>query len=177
MGKQEKDKLKAFLAQKLRLYFGMKLSAEDMDAWAEELEGYTPQEIQNSFRRCIAKSKGVKIVLGDLLGHCADIREQEVKTRANTMANALIKACNNFGLEDVLIFNDNVAEHAMEQIGGWDQINKRFRSQEDLADAFVKAYMDLSSMDLPVKEVMFTPDRWVWELQEGEWQCRQDPGV
>jgi hypothetical protein len=65
----------------------------------------------------------------------------------------------------------------MEQIGGWDQINKRFRSQEDLADAFVKAYMDLSSMDLPVKEVRFAPDRWVWELQEGEWQCRQDPGV
>lgn len=174
---EAKVDLKAFLAQKLKLYFGMKLSAEDMDAWEEELWEFSRTEIQKAFQRCIAKSKGVKIVLGDLLGHCADIREQEVKIRANTMANALIKACNNFGLEDVLIFNDNVAEHAMEQIGGWDQINKRFKSQDDLADAFVKAYMDLSSMDLPVKEVMFTPDRWVWELQEGEWQCRQDPGV
>lgn len=171
------DKLKEFLAQKLKLYFGMTLAPEEMDAWAEELRTYDKGELQDAFQRCLKRSKGIKIVLGDLLGHCADIREQEVKTRANTMANALIKACNNFGLEDVLIFNDNTAEHAMEQIGGWDQINKRFRSQEDLADAFVKAYMDLSSMDLPVKEVMFTPDRWVWELQEGEWQCRQDPGV
>lgn len=171
------DKLKTFLAQKLRLYFGMTLAPEEMNAWAEELRTYDKGELQDAFQRCLKRSKGIKIVLGDLLGHCMDIREQEVKTRANIMANALIKACNNFGLEDVLIFNDNVAEHAMEQIGGWSQINKRFRFQEDLADAFVKAYMDLSSMDLPVKEVMFTPDRWVWELQEGEWQCRQDPGV
>lgn len=171
------DKLKEFLAQKLRLYFGMTLAPEEMDAWAEELRTYDKSELQDAFQRCLKRSKGIRIVLGDLLGHCMDIREQEVKTRASTMANALIRACNNFGLEDVLIFNDNVAEHAMEQIGGWSQINKRFRSQEDLADAFVKAYMDLSSMDLPVKEVMFTPDRWVWELQEGEWQCRQDPGA
>jgi hypothetical protein len=129
------------------LYYNITLKQTDLENWAAALNRYSKETVTQAFRNYIRDNKGFKPVLASIIGYCMEIESEEAEADANLYADALIEACDHISPECSIDFSLNVANNALDRMGGWAYLGQHFSDIQKIRTAFIKNFVECYQSD------------------------------